>query len=97
MAAREFHLGQLRQGPNFVVGVKGLGAGANVGALHIHRSACAGAIVPQQNRAAARTGANAMHKARRVELGTTVVIEGSAEAVRGVVLEPAIEGGETQM
>jgi len=38
-----------------------------------------------------------MHKARRVELGTTVVIEGSAEAVRGVVLEPAIEGGETQM
>ena len=44
--------------------------------------------------AAARQRANSLHKARIVELVAAVIVDGSAEFPRGVVLEPGYrEGG----
>jgi hypothetical protein len=75
---------------NLVGRVKGLGAGAaHVGALDIHCATCAGAIIPQQNRAAARQRANALHEARLVELVAAVIVEGAPEYACCVVFEPA--------
>ena len=97
MAAGELHLGQLREGTDRVVFAECLGAdAAHVGALDIHSAARAGAIMTQQNRATARQRLDALHKARLVELAAAVVVEGAAKAPRGVVLEPAYEGGENQ-
>jgi len=87
----------MRQGSDQVGCVEGSCAqAAYFGALDKHRAACAGAIVPQQNRTAARQRANTLHKAPPVELDTALVVEGAAEAPRLVVLEPATEGGENQ-
>ena len=84
----------LRMCANLVGRVKGLGAGAaHVGALDIHCATCAGAIIPQQNRAAARQRANALHEARLVELAAAVIVEGAPEYAGCVVLEPAHGGG----
>jgi hypothetical protein len=84
----------LRMCANLVGRVQGLGAGAaHVGALDIHCATCAGAIIPQQNRAAARQRANALHEARLVELAAAVIVEGAPEYAGCVVLEPAHGGG----
>ena len=97
LAAGQLHLGQLREGADRVVFAECLGAdAAHVGALDIHCAARAGAIMPQQNRATARQRLDALHKTRLVELAAAVVVEGAAKAPRGVVLEPAYEGGENQ-
>jgi hypothetical protein len=85
----------MRQGSDLVGCVEGSGAhAAYVGALDIHRAACAGAIVPQQNRTAARQRANTLHKAPPVELDAAVIVEGAAEVPRRVVLKPATEESE---
>jgi len=87
----------LRMCANLVGRVKGLGAGAaHVGALDIHCATCAGAIIPQQNRAAARQRANALHEARLVELAAAVIVEGAPEYAGCVVLEPARQEEEEE-
>ena len=87
----------IRMCANLVGRVKGLGAGAaHVGALDIHCATCAGAIIPQQNRAAARQRANALHEARLVELAAAVIVEGAPEYAGCIVLEPARQEEEEE-